>query len=150
MTESRDPNVPTRCVGWDMPVEKENFHISSDVEKDATEANITRYVERMTFTHHVSRTWEAPTKAHRKDHTVYMKNIDTDVRVIKEFLKSKVAKNWEEARATRDTSQIVRPARQYPAWKGIRDCLLPGRGHSQDGYVKFVRRHLADKVPWME
>ena len=73
-------------VGWDMPIEKQNYHIRQDVIPP-NEENIERYVAELNFTAKVSEGLRDIWKHNRSEYKPgEMKQIDADVAKVKLYL----------------------------------------------------------------
>eukprot|EP00965_Chrysotila_dentata_P038067 1265376-Pleurochrysis_carterae.AAC.5 len=136
--------LPGSNVGYDMPVEKENSAISSDVTNVSRES-IAKYVREFNFTGPVSRATEREPLANRVMQPRQMKKIKDNVAALVEHLKQTLGATWSIAcqPCAQLASKRVQPARKEGPWKAV-EAL----GKSAD-FDKCVKGHLDSKISWM-
>jgi len=85
-------------VGWDMPIEVLNLWIKMAVVYNVTKDFLIKFISRLNFTHVVNRGLDFIIKRYQTnmDGIETPKNIDTDVRLIKEFLRKSIGSTWNE------------------------------------------------------
>ena len=136
-------------IGWDMPIEKLNMWIKLSVVAHITKEAICKFIRSLNFTHRVVRAMQAVVYRFRKPETETLKKIDNDVELIKEFLRTKIGRNFAEATTPSDENLLSvdmvdwggnRAARQLAPWEQMRLDM-------QD-FREYVRRHVTEKCPW--
>lgn len=150
---------PDSMVGWDMPIEKQNFCIRQDVHPP-NEENITNYVAGLSFTSKVSDglrdVWRHNRAAYKPRET---KEVSMDVDKIKLWLYStpihEEGRNcplpctlWEKFTTPSDRCQILQSgANHQTPWTKMHRCMFP-TAPGAEGYQDFIRRHLGTHVTW--
>ena len=130
-----------------MPVENLNRCIKEDVSNPSQES-IMDYCKRRDFISTVGDGIDALMYANRsalKDEL--HKKIDDDVRILKQFFRTKIGATWSEATRSRTRSSMGIRDRDgiVPPWKAMVDVMC------QDGagnYIEWVQGHVRDKAPW--
>eukprot|EP00965_Chrysotila_dentata_P260273 6213844-Pleurochrysis_carterae.AAC.9 len=88
--------MPGSKVAYDMPIEKENLTISTNVTNASRESNA-KYVRELNFKGPVSRAAERAPLANRSMQPKERKKIDDDVDAVVAFLKQKLGATWSDA-----------------------------------------------------
>jgi hypothetical protein len=136
-------------VGWDMPIEKLNMWIKMSVVAHITQEHICKFIRRLNFTHRVVRAVEAFVYRFRKPSAEKLKQIDTDVEAIKEFLRAKIGRNFQEATTPSDENLMNidmadwggnRAARASAPWEQMRLAMRD--------YREYVRKVVTEKCKW--
>ena len=136
--------MPGSNVGWDMPIEKENLMISNNVTRPNME-RIDKYVAELNFLGPVSRGVEKLLAANRNIKAHALKNIQSDVQLVTDYLIQTLGGTWAEANVPRpqNESLIVNPQMSPLPWASVE-----GLAGSAD-FDKWIRNHIITKVPWM-
>lgn len=131
-------------VGWDMPIEKENLAISTNVTRPNYD-RINKYIAELNFTGPVSRGVERMLFANRQMNPSKKAKIKDDVKSLKDYLIQELGNNWQSASVPRDQSRskLVNPARSPKPWESTARAINDG------SFDKWVRSHLDSKVTWM-
>ena len=150
---------PDSMVGWDMPIEKQNFCIRSDV-MPPNEQNIERYVAELNFTSRVSEGLRDVWKHNRAEYKPQeMKKVDDDVAKVKSFLYTKIiydnepfgpltCSHWIKFIEPVPRSKVLnKDANHNTPWKKMHACMFPNQ-HGAETYQAFIRRHLDTHVTW--
>ena len=150
---------PDSMVGWDMPIEKQNYCIRKDV-MPPNEDNIERYVAELNFTSRVSEGLRDVWKHNRAEYKPKeIKNIDADVLKVKQYLYSTLIYDgepfgplarplWEKFTQPVQRSKLLRkPANHTTPWQKMHNCMFPARAGAET-YQTFIRRHLDTHVTW--
>eukprot|EP00965_Chrysotila_dentata_P161154 5321300-Pleurochrysis_carterae.AAC.4 len=105
-------SLPGSNAGYDMPIEKENFAISTNVTNSSRES-IARYVCELNFTCTVSRAAECELQANRSMQPGERKKINDDVNAVVAFVKQNLRAAWSIASQPRAqaSSLLVNPPR---------------------------------------
>jgi len=83
-------------VGWDMFIEVLNAMIRSNVAANVTQDFLRKFISQLNFTSVVNRALDNIMKANRERDMAKQKNIDTDVAMIKEFLRAALGSTWTQ------------------------------------------------------
>ena len=136
-------------VGWDMPIEKLNYWISESVTCNITEWQIVQFIRRLNFMQHVVRCMKLLIRFNRKPDTATLKDIRTDVDMIKDFVRSSIGSTYSQATTPSDDNLLgvdmkdwggLRRARASAPWTKLRLAARSNRA--------YVRRQLAKLCPW--
>ena len=146
-------------VGWDMPIEKQNYHIRQDVIPP-NEENIERYVAELNFTAKVSEGLRDIWKHNRSEYKPgEMKQIDADVAKVKLYLYTTIIydgepfgplgrPHWFKFTEPVPRSKILnKPANHATPWRKMHEAMFPTR-QGAERYQDFIRRHLDTHVTW--
>ena len=130
--------------GWDMPIEKENLMISSNVVRPTFE-RICSYVAELNLLGPVIRGIQRILFKHRQKAPGKMKKIEADVNLIFELLKAKLGATWVAACIPREQkdSILVNPPKSPKPWKSVMKSIEDG------SFSEWVRGHLRTKITWM-
>ena len=137
------------CVGWDWPIEDLNRFICEGVTSNITWEQLEKFIWRLNFTQLVNRALDAVFRDQRKVETATDKNIDNDVALIKDFLRSKIGTTYAAATAQSDTNVLgvdltnwggTRYARREAPWAQMENEMA-----DYDDYVEGVITRLC---PW--
>lgn len=139
-------------VGWDMPIEKLNMWIKEAVISNITELQIVRFIWRLNFVQHVTRAIKGLIWSKRDDEkhsTATLKDIDTDVQAIKQFLRTHIGSTYAVATQPSDANVLnVNMA----DWGGLRtprgSAPFNQIRNAQAGYREYVERQLTKLCPW--
>ena len=129
-------------VGWDMPIEKENLMISTNVVR-ASFDSIKKFVRQLNFLSPVNRAIERVFFANRTMKPCKRKKIDEDVQAVVDFLVGLLGGTWAQASQPRQQKDSVNPPKSVRSWKSVEAI-----GHSA-AFITWVRGHLSTKVTWM-
>ena len=137
-------------VGWDMPIEKLNMWIKESVVSNITKVQIINFIWRLNFVQHVSRALQRIVYANRKDNSsATLKDIATDVQLIKEFLRTNIGTTY--AAATQQSNDNLLSVdmsdwggRAYPRANAPFQQLR----NAQNGYREYVQNQLQKLCPW--
>ena len=141
-------------VGWDMPIEVLNLWIRLAVVYNVTKDFLIKFILRLNFTHVVMRGVDAIMKRRQKnmDGLETLKNIDTDVEAIKEFLRLKIGTTWAEATTPSDANLL---SLDMAEWGGDRSVAAKRQNtpwaqiqRSMNDYRTFVTERIAHNCPW--
>ena len=126
-------------VGWDMPIEKENLMISTNVTRPSYD-RIDNYIAELNLLGPVSRGVERVLLSNRNRAPREMVRIDRDVQNVADYLKDTLGSTWAEACVQRST-RLVNPATSPRPWLEVEAQLAD--------FGAWVRGHLDSKVTWM-
>ena len=136
-------------VGWDMFIEYMNLLIRQGLTTSITKDSIRTFIQQLNFTAVVNRGLEAIIQRLRSRDEATLKNIDHDVALIKEFLRSKIGTTWAQATQPSDANVLGvdlsdwggrRAARQQAPWEQMRWAMTD--------YREWVRDQVAKLCPW--
>ena len=103
--------------------------LSAGLDSNITRELVEKFIRRLNFTSVVNRGLESVFYEHRSRQTATDKNIDGDVAIIKEFLRTKIGSTYAEATAPCDENALgvdltnwggQRRARQQAPWEQMR------------------------------
>ena len=130
--------------GWDMPIEKENLAISSNVVRPTFE-RVCAYVAELNLLGPVIRAIQKILFKHRQVQPGKMKKISEDVNLIVEKLKKVLGATWAEACVPRPQkdSKLINPPKSPMPWKSVMKSVEDGT------FIDWVKGHLRTKISWM-
>ena len=141
-------------VGWDMPIEMLNLWIKLAVVYNVTKEYLIKFIRRINFTHVVQRGLDAimQRKSNDMDGIETPKNIDADVKLIKEFLKDSLGSTWAEVTVPSHANLLDL---DLTDWGGDRTdaAKIAGTPWAQIqraalNYRDFVKKKLAKSCNW--
>ena len=141
-------------VGWDMPIEVLNLWIRVAVVYNVTIEYLTKFIHNLNFTHVVNRGIDAIIKYFRKntDGLETLKIIDTDVEIIKEYLRIHIGVTWAQATAFSDANSM---GLDLKYWGGDRVAAQTRNGtpwaqiqRAMRDYRTFVQARVVKNCPW--
>ena len=133
-------------VGWDMFIEVLNCMIRSSVVSNVTQDFLKKFISQLNFTSVVNRGLDRIIKANREHDEAKAKDIDRDVRLIKEFLRVSIGSTWVQAITPSEANLLnvetadwggQRNPRQHTPWARM-DRAMSG-DHN-------YRTYVADKI----
>ena len=137
-------------VGWDMPIEVLNLWIRLAVVYNVKKEYLIKFISRLNFTHVVCRGFDAIMKRRQKNEK--LKNIDTDVEAIKEFLRIHIGTTWAQATSPSDANLL---GLDMTDWGGDRLAAQKRRKtpwaqiqHAMVDYRTFVEDTVVRVCPW--
>lgn len=141
-------------VGWDMPIEVLNLWIRLAVVFNVTKEYLIKFIQRINFTSIVNRGLDAILHRNQKnmDGIEKLKDIDADVEIIKEFLRTSLGTTWAQV-ITPSTDNLLglnmtdwggdRSAAQklsHTPWAQIRATAL--------NYREWVKKTITKAARW--
>ena len=139
------------CTGWDMPCEWLNDDVKSHV-KGATisRSRVEKFCERYNFWRVVLNGLKRLLYSERAARKQYMKDMDKDVKLIKEWLNEEIGSDWSEVTLGSCESQLGIDARYTKPWVVERDVAAGDRGPyaGREDTVSFVKRTIQRMAPW--
>jgi hypothetical protein len=139
-------------TGWDMIIEGLNKLIRQGVTSNITEEYIKKFIRRLNFTHIVTRGVESILKHFKRSEQGVSKEIDTDVELMKDFLRKYVGTNYAECTAPSDEPL---PGMDMSDWGGDRNARdirnnTPMRQmeDAMRDYRDYVERKVGDLCSW--
>ena len=136
-------------VGWDMPIEKLNMWLKEAVISQITESQICQFIRRLNFTQHVVRCIKTIVGANRQPEHATLKNIDHDVALMKEFLRTCIGTTYRQCTQDSDANLLSVDMSDWGGLRRPRACA-PHRQLrlSMADYRSYVRRQVAKLCPW--
>ena len=139
-------------VGWDMPIEKLNMWIKESVISNITELQIVKFIWRLNFMQHVSNAIKSIIWSNRDEanyRAAKLKDIDADVRAIKEFLRTNIGSTYAVATQPSDANLL---SVDMADWGGLRtprgSAPFQQIRNAQAGYREYVEQQLTKLCPW--
>ena len=93
-------------VGWDMVIEMLNLLVKQFVVANITHDLIRKFIRRLNFTWVVHRALDAIVKEHRQRDEATLKNIDTDVEQLLDWLRKNIGTDYATATAPSDDNLL--------------------------------------------
>jgi hypothetical protein len=141
-------------VGYDWPIEQLNLWIREGVTSNITEEQLRKFIRRLNFTHVVNRGLDEVVRTNRSSvhDTATMKDVDTTVALIKDFLRDKIGDTYVKATSATDENKM---GLDLSSWGGDRDARQRRQGapweHQQRGmsdFREYVRGEIVKLAPW--
>ena len=141
--------MPGTCVGWDMPIERLNAAIRRHVRTSIRQELITAFIAAYTFLEHVGRTlltalkggasrlFQRETHAHR--------DIETDVRILREWLRAKVGVDWAHATRVNTQAAVTSDSSRAP-WLVQRDAMCTQAARA--AYHTHISSYVTRMATW--
>ena len=132
-----------------MPIEKLNMWIKESVVSNISELQIIKFIFRLNFMQHVVSTIKRIMWSRRQQDAAAEKDIDADVRAMKEFLRNKIGTNY--ATATQPSNANLLSV-DMSDWGGLRTPFGSApfnqiRAANRD-HREYVRKQVAKLCPW--
>jgi hypothetical protein len=136
-------------VGWDFPIEMMNCWIKMCVVAHITRDAIRTFIRRLNFTQMVTRGMEAILYARRQDRKEFLKPIDTDKALIKEYLRQAIGADYATATTPSDANLLQVDMADWGGPNRGRQNA-PWRQMERDAhdYRDYVRQNVAKLFPW--
>jgi hypothetical protein len=147
-------------VGWDMPIEMLNKLVKESVVANITHELIAKFIRRLNFTHIVHRALSAVVHAGRQHDEATLKDIDTDVGILKEWLRECIGTTYAEATSASEDNLLNLDLTEWgggrgrpgPAGHGPRN-VNPWRKRAlamsgEHDYHKYVQDTVGRLCPW--
>ena len=139
-------------TGWDMIIEGLNKLIRQGVTANVTESLIQKFIRRLNFTHIVTRGLESVLLRFKRREEGVAKDIDNDVKLMKEFIRKHVGTTYDQATAPSDTPF---PDMDMSDWGGDRNAHnmrnnTPWRQmeSAMQDYREYVQRQVTNLCRW--
>ena len=136
-------------VGWDMPIEKLNMWIKESIISNITELQIIKFIWRLNFMQHVTRSIKSIIWANRKKDTATLKDVSPDVQAIKVFLRANIGTNYIAATQPSNANLLNV---DMSDWGGLRTPIGSAPFNqiraAQNGIREYVERQLTKLCPW--
>ena len=137
-------------VGWDYFIEHLNLLIRQGVKANITRELIEKFIREVNFTSVVNRGLSAVIKWNQAVDKATAKQIDSDVLLIKEFLRKEIGTTWAAATAASDANQLgvdltdwggQRACRRGAPWKKIQGASQQYRAYVEDVLGRYCKWH---------
>ena len=139
-------------VGWDMVVEMMNMMIKHSVVANITHDLIRKFIRRLNFTWVVHRGLDAIVKEHRQRDEATLKQIDTDVQLLLDWLRAGIGTTYAEATRPSDDNLL---GLDLARWGGDRRAQDRRRGapwkqreRAMEDYDTYIKGKLGMYCPW--
>jgi hypothetical protein len=139
-------------VGWDMVIEMLNLLVKQSVVANITHDLIRKFIRRLNFTWVVHRALEAILKENRQRDEATLKDIDADVQLLLEWLRTSIGTTYAEATKPSDDNLLNL---DMSRWGGDRTPANRRNGapwkqreRAMVDYRTYVRGKLAMYCPW--
>lgn len=134
-------------TGWDMPPERLNLALKTDVTCNFSESLINRRIQDHRFLETVDSGLMKIVHSERKKQEAKMKEWDEDKRIIKDLLRSNIGTTW--ARATRQNarSQLGVDAKFTVPWIAVLLAHVKGTGGGDKTMAEYVQEHVERLEP---
>ena len=137
-------------VGWDWAIEGLNGAIKSHVDMHVSEEQITKFVSNWALLEAVQREMRQVLYANRAERDWRGRDVDEDVRKLKEFFRTAIGSTWAEATRPTEVRKVTDgPDRQIRPWKEI-ERVMARRG--TDAPHAYIRKYVVDMTlfyPWL-
>ena len=137
--------VPGTATGWDWPCEELNKTITLGVQKFVSEERITKHIEEYPFTTTVANGMKQLMYEHREDRQRMLKDMDTDVQLLKELFRKNIGENWANASRENTVPLLIGAGARGEPWEAVRK---PGSQTSSDSVHEWVRRQVHKYAPF--
>lgn len=139
-------------VGWDMVIEMLNLLVKQSVVANITHDLIRKFIRRLNFTWVVHRALDAIVKEHRQRDEATLKNIDTTVQELLDWLRT-IGTDYATATAPSDDNLLgldlsqwggdrrAADRRKGAPWERRKRAMADGR--------EYVRKKVTTYCPWM-
>jgi hypothetical protein len=136
-------------VGYDMFIERVNLLIRLKCSVRISRESISQFLRHYSFTDCVDRALEELLKGADEAEAGSLKDIDSTVKVIKDFLNDKVGSSFQEAAEASDANLLDVNLSRWGGGRELKKEHLPcDKKNPGVGYRDYVKDHLARLCTW--